>query len=433
MNKQPYFIAGWLLALASLVVVLAFPLLPARHWNLTAQTAFNRFLITDQNKGGQTEAAWLDAGKTHYTCKIQPATENPFCAMQISLSDRPGHGYNLSGYDRLRIKLRYQGPSSVLRIHTRVFDDRFSTPSIPETAKFQSYVLTPNPQGDSIELPLRGFSVADWWVREYAPRREYAQVDFANVLVLGIDIPAPTLPGTYDIQLEELEFIGAWVSFEQVLASLILLWCALVTTFLVVSCWTVHCQWRRERPAWQELQLSLGGYKPTADFRPYNNFRDRATQCLDHTGLVLALVELLQQSIRPRLPFVVIELVASPSAGEFTPQVLTHDVQVEFAERLKRYTKDDIGVVARWRGPCFIVLGTTTREHLMVRLDLLRAALSLNPLMHEGQPIATDVIIASGILGDLEQAFDQLLNCWWRVHWRKRTGLVGLKPVGGNG
>ncbi len=413
----------------AVIALACFPLLPKRYWKLGEESQFNRLLITDKNKGGQTEAKWL--GARRYQCVIQPQTQDPFCAMQISLKDEAGRGRDLSQFDRLRIKVRLQGPGSVLRLHMRVFDGRFSKPGQMDTAKFQGYVFSPGEQGQVLELPLAGFSVADWWVREFAPKREYAQLDFANVLMIGIDIPAPTQAGTYDIEVEELEFIGSRVQLASVLVVFILLWCALVAVYLLAGIWQVARQWQRELPAWRELQQSISGYKPTADFRPYNNFRDRATQCLDHTGLVLALVELLQQSVRPRLPFVVLELVASPQAGLFTSQPLPHEVQVEFAERLKRYTKDDIGVVARWRGPCFIVLGTTTKEHLMVRLDLLRAALRINPLSYEDEPVYTDLIIASGVLNELEHAFDQLLNAWWRLHWRKRTGLVGVKPPKG--
>ncbi len=429
MSKRLGFTIAWLLAALSLLVLVCFPWLPQRHWDLGAQGQFNRLLITDKNKGGHTEAKWLS--ERRYQCVIQPQTQDPFCAMQISLKDAQGQGRNLSHFDRLRIKVRYKGPGSVLRLHMRVFDERFSKPGQMDSAKFQGYVFSPGEQGQLLELPLAGFSVADWWVREFAPKRAFAQLDFANVLMIGIDIPAPTLPGTYDIELETLEFVGSRVQLYRVLAALILLWCALVSLYLIAGGWPLARQWHKERPAWRELQQSISGYKPTADFRPYNNFRDRATQCLDHTGLVLALVELLQQSVRPRLPFVILELVASPQAGHFTGETLPHEVQVEFAERLKRYTKDDIGVVARWRGPCFIVLGTTTKEHLMVRLDLLRAALRINPLSNDDAPVYTDLVISSGVLNELEQAFDQLITAWWRLHWRKRAGLVGIKPAKG--
>ena len=67
----------------------------------------------------------------------------------------------------------------------------------------------------------------------------------------------------------------------------------------------------------------------------------------------------------------------------------------------------------------------------MVRLDLLRAALRINPLSFENEPVYTDLIIANGVLNELEQAFDQLLLAWWRLHWRKRAGLVGVKPPKG--
>ena len=107
--------------------------------------------------------------------------------------------------------------------------------------------------------------------------------------------------------------------------------------------WQVARQWQRERRPGRSYTRVSAATNPRPIFAATTTSRDRATQCLDHTGLVLALVELLQQSVRPRLPFVVLELVASPLAGRFTGQSLPHEVQVEFAERLKRYTKDDIG------------------------------------------------------------------------------------------
>ena len=54
LNKRPYLIIGWILAILSVIAVIAVPLLPERHWNFMAQTRFNVFLVTDQNKGGDT-------------------------------------------------------------------------------------------------------------------------------------------------------------------------------------------------------------------------------------------------------------------------------------------------------------------------------------------------------------------------------------------
>ncbi|MEY4589726.1 MAG: hypothetical protein RL497_1802 [Pseudomonadota bacterium] len=424
MNKQHYLIVGWVLAFISLVAIGVFPFLPERHWDLTAEGQLGRYLITDKNKGGGTQAVWLNEAQGHYVCTIQADTKDPFCAMQINLAPQPGQGRDLSGFNRLRTKVRYQGPGRVLRLHMRVFDPRFSKLEQPDSAKFQHYVFAPSAENTHIEIPLAGFSVADWWVREYAPQRAFAQQDFANVLLFGIDIPAPTLPGAYDIQLEALEFVGPWIRFEQLLIGLILLWSCLAAAFLVAGWWRLYRQWRLEYPAWRELQQSLAGYKPAAFFRPYNTFRDKSTQCLDHTGLVLALVELLQQSIRPRLPFVVLELVTPTS--NLNQQALAEDVQVQFAERLKRYTKDDIAVVIRWRGPCFIVLGMANQEQLMARLALLRATLHINPLMQLEQP--ADLILACGVLENLEHAFGQLLDCWWRMQRRKRSACFHASP-----
>lgn len=427
MNKRPYLIIGWILALVSVVAVIAVPLLPERHWNFMAETRFNPFLVTDQNKGGGTAAVWLDQNLHHFVCTIKPQANDSFCALQFSLVDQPGSGRDLSRFNRLRIKVRLQGPGKMLRMYLRVFDERISKLAQPETAKFQSYVFTPNSQR-SIELPLAGFSVADWWVRDYAHRRDLAQLDFTNVLLLGVDIPAPMQPGDYDIALEELEFVGPWVVLEEVLVGLIILWCLLASTFLLVGWLKVRAQWRLDFPAWRELEQRLGGYKPTAVFRPFSSFRDTSTQCLDHTGLVLALVELLHQNVRARLPFAIVELVASPNPGSFTQSVIAEEGQVEFAERLKRYTNDETGVVVRWSGPCFIVLGTSSREQLMARITLLRAALRLNPLFLDGQTLPTDLIVSDGVLADLDQAYNQLFASWWRLQWRKRTGLVGIKP-----
>ncbi|HNG58220.1 MAG TPA: hypothetical protein PKZ52_00240, partial [Cellvibrionaceae bacterium] len=250
MTKRPYFIAAWLLTAMAVIALACFPLLPKRYWKLGEESQFNRLLITDKNKGGQTEAKWL--GARRYQCVIQPQTQDPFCAMQISLKDEAGRGRDLSQFDRLRIKVRLQGPGSVLRLHMRVFDGRFSKPGQMDTAKFQGYVFSPGEQGQVLELPLAGFSVADWWVREFAPKREYAQLDFANVLMIGIDIPAPTQAGTYDIEVEELEFIGSRVQLASVLVVFILLWCALVAVYLLAGIWQVARQWQRELPAWRE-------------------------------------------------------------------------------------------------------------------------------------------------------------------------------------
>lgn len=429
MNNRPYLILGWILAALSIAALLLYPYLPERHWNLYERSQFARFLVTDELKGGGSQAAWEGDTRRHYICTILPQIQNPFCAMQIKLVDNEiGLGKDLSRFTSLRLKVGYKGPGHVLRVHMRVFDERISKPNQMETAKFQSYVFTPSVETQSITLPFQGFSVADWWVKEFAHRRDLAQLDFSNVLLIGIDIPAPIPPGMHKIQLDEIEFIGPWFTFEELLTWLILAWCLIAINFLALGWWQTKALWKAEYPAWRELEQRLGGYKPTASFRPFTSFRDSSTQCLDHTGLILALVELLHQNVRAKVPFVILELVYSPQPGSFNLGAISEDNQVEFAERLKRYTHDETGVVVRWSGPCFIVLGTTRAEQLMARLALLRAALHINPLCQSGQPLPADMVIASGAITDLEQAYDNLFSAWWRLQWRKRTGLVGVKP-----
>ena len=111
--------------------------------------------------------------------------------MQINLKDEAGRGRDLSAYDRLRIQVRLKGPGTVLRLHMRVFDPRFSKPGQMDSAKFQGYVFSPGEQGQPLELPLAGFFGCGLGGKRICPRREFAQLDFANVVMIGIDLPAP--------------------------------------------------------------------------------------------------------------------------------------------------------------------------------------------------------------------------------------------------
>ena len=63
----------------------------------------------------------------------------------------------------------------------------------------------------------------------------------------------------------------------------------------------------------------------------------------------------------------------------------------------------------------------------MVRLDLLRAALRINPLSFENEPVYTDLIIANGVLNELEQAFDQP-PCLVALALAQTGGLGRVKP-----
>ena len=153
----------------------------------------------------------------------------------------------------------------------------------------------------------------------------------------------PTQPGTYDIELLALEFIGDRLQLTHVLVVFILLWCALVSLYLWMGIWQVARQWQREaRPGRSYTRVSAAT-NPRPIFAATTTSATAPPSARTTPAWCWRWWNYCSRVCGHACRFVVLELVASPWRAAFTGQSLPHEVQVEFAERLKRYTKDDIG------------------------------------------------------------------------------------------
>lgn len=170
-------------------------------------------------------------------CELVDTQVYAFCGLTLALGEGglPDKGKNLSKYDRLELKVRYQSPmpDAKVRLHFRNFHPSYSRVDDYVTLKFNSIAFEPEGASSLLEIPLNAFQVEDWWIDQNHIQFEDAHLDFSNVSYVELVTDRMTIPGTYVVVLESATLTGEFIS-EQDLLKLLLFILLFVIILLVV-------------------------------------------------------------------------------------------------------------------------------------------------------------------------------------------------------
>src|SRR5262245_47355578 len=140
--------------LLTLVAVFAHRFLPDRRLTLNPSKEGVVFYLT-KGEDPLTQVDWVDQPRVHFKCHFAKEASGASCGYTfVLLQGDIAHGYDLSRYRNLNLKLRYTGSARYLRVAIRNFDSRFSRLEDFNTTKFNALNLQPKDLAKPVTIDL---------------------------------------------------------------------------------------------------------------------------------------------------------------------------------------------------------------------------------------------------------------------------------------
>ncbi|GGP26233.1 GGDEF domain-containing protein [Silvimonas amylolytica] len=231
--------------LAMLLMLLLSVLLMAwQHWGMDrvlyidARSGYPISVVSDgdnqKDPAGYSQASYQpEDHRMRMDCTLTTRYEWPYCELDVQLAKAP-EGIDLADYDRVDIKLDYQGPGRrQVRFLARNFDPLYSKLDTPETWKNNLVSFTPKTGGEIISIPFELFSVAEWWLDEHHIPLQQSAVDLHNVPMISVTTAGFKEPGLHRVSIDYIAFHGKWISREKLATLLVLCWIILSASALI--------------------------------------------------------------------------------------------------------------------------------------------------------------------------------------------------------
>ncbi len=174
-----------------------------------------------------------DGHRMRMNCTLGVRYDWPYCELDVTLAKAP-EGIDLADYDRVEIKLDYQGPGRrQVRFVARNFDPAYSKVESPETWKNNLVSFTPKAGGEAVSIPFDLFSVAEWWLDDHHIALAQSAVDLHRVPMISLTTAGFKEPGEHQLTIDYIAFHGKWISREKLATLLVLCWILLSVIALI--------------------------------------------------------------------------------------------------------------------------------------------------------------------------------------------------------
>lgn len=350
----------WLLItclLLSIGLLIGGPSLLRTRIVLLPESGLETAVRTDEAAGGNSMGE-LDAQTPFaWRCELRDASPYPFCGVEILLDGERQAGLDLTRVERVRLHLDYEGPARSLRLFLRNFDARYSRVEDPLSTKFNQIEFSPSSLVDGLEVSLRDFYVANWWMSAYDIAPQLGHPQFDNVV--SIELQTGTVPalGEHRFRLRSIELEGQRISSEQLYLGLVLAWLALIMG------WVLHrlLELKRELSQRRQREAELLQVNAVLDARS-RKLETRAqtdplTGALNRRGLEQGIREALSESrsSEASLSLVLLDLDHFKRINDGHGHAMGDRVLSELSELVQRHIRDS-DRLARWGGEEFVLL-----------------------------------------------------------------------------
>jgi diguanylate cyclase (GGDEF)-like protein len=386
--------------LLTLVAVLGHRYLPERRLTISSERDGANFFLVQTGYGSPAELHWIDQEKFHYACKFSPATTLQGCGFAFMLATEvASNGIDLSRFERLNLAIRYQGTAQYLRVGIRNFDSRFSRVEDLNSPKFNFVNLPVRDLATPIEISLREFAVAEWWTTAYNLPREYSRPDIGNATVLNIDLQGELTGTQHDIQIDKLEFVGAWISAESWYFAILCLWMFLGAVYGV-------SQWLRLRRAHRDQRKRIKNLEDEKQKYQELSILDALTSVLNRHGIE-KFIAALDGNLVP-VSIIVIDLDHFKRINDERGHHIGDQVLRTLGEVLRTNMRSS-DAVGRWGGEEFVVVcpGTNLVNAADIAENLREKIMDTNFIADDPIPITASLGVATSSEG---QHFDEVFK-----------------------
>jgi diguanylate cyclase (GGDEF)-like protein len=265
--------------LLTLLAVVGHRFLPERRLVIDSSRPAANFFLVQMFQGPQVDLQWVDQAKFHYACRFPQEPIMQGCGFGFMLATAvASQGIDLSRYKTLNLAVRYTGNAQYLRVSIRNFDPRFSKIEDLNSPKFNFVNVPTKDLAQPLAISLSEFAVAEWWTTAYNHPREYSRLDLSNATVLNFDLQGDLTGSQHDVRIDNIEFVGDWISAESWYLGILCLWMVLGTAYGA-------SQWLRMRRAHRRQRQQIDALEHEKDKYQKLSTTDALTNVLNRHGI----------------------------------------------------------------------------------------------------------------------------------------------------
>lgn len=385
-------------------------------------TDYPAALVDDAYSGGNSQVRWLDADSQHWQCELGRASINPYCSLQINVTNAEDVGMDLSRYDKLTIWADYRGNAKHLRIYLRNRHPNYYTPSNSLSTKYNSIEVQVDQLATGLELRVEDFAVATWWLIGGEVPLSFSQPEFNEVAIIEVQTGSNVRSGTHEIQLQKIVWSGPLIAQATLYQGVIITWAIVIFSMLIHRLLNMRAELNRERQ--YQLELLAINRSLNLESRHYEDLAktDALTGLLNRVGIRDVLHQGLKdwRDLGAPFSFIIIDLDKFKQIND----THGHDIGDKILQNtahlmLSRVRRTD--TLARWGGEEFVLAcPNTTLDQALQVAENLRAELE-HSLNHQGTVITASFGVASMTEPNLDNLFK-----------RADTALYKAKNLGRN-
>ncbi|MDC8829795.1 GGDEF domain-containing protein [Alteromonas gilva] len=420
-------VVEWLLAVLACISV-GLLLIPSdlisRNKMLYAKD-YPAHLYTDASQGGQSEASWVDQSNLKWQCRLEDKTLSPYCSMQLDVAGFSGQGLDLSDFEKMTVWLNYSGNAEFVRIYLRNRNPNYYRPEDITSTKYNVVEVPVVELASGLTIEMDTIFVADWWLSSRKIPLKYAHPEFNDIIYIEIQTGSQVRDGTHQLQLDRIEWSGAWISQADLYKLIIVVWIVCIFAILLYRIVRLNIQLKHNQRYQSELQSinELLNFK-NKKFEDLAN-TDQLTGLLNRLGIREALYQGQHKWKSERQPFsfILIDIDHFKKLNDTFGHDAGDSVLQAVAETLSgNIRRTDF--LARWGGEEFLLVcpNTTLKEAEVVAEQLRQKVAAMEH--PEVEPITASFGVSSMTEPDLKLLFKNADNALYQAKSAGRNKVV---------
>ncbi|MDE1223486.1 GGDEF domain-containing protein [Vibrio aestuarianus] len=227
MTAFPRFLVG--LMLLTVIIVVTYLAIGDQKVLKITPSQYSFHPTNDQFDGGlSTSELSLQNGQAHLSCDLLSSNYQwPYCGISIHANDDPRVGLDLSDYHTVRLSIDFTYSQSAsppaIRFYLRNFNHEYSTIENEYTHKYNGLEFSLGDKSE-IEIPMANLQVMTWWLVDNRIGIEHSAPEFSNVNKIEFATGSGSELGHYEMHVNSVEFIGAYVNGEHLFLFLLSFW-----------------------------------------------------------------------------------------------------------------------------------------------------------------------------------------------------------------
>ncbi|RYY01937.1 MAG: GGDEF domain-containing protein [Gammaproteobacteria bacterium] len=392
-----------LCVLVTVIAMYSHRFFPEKHLKIAPSKDANFWLYGDTNSSGQTAVQWTNKEELAWMCNIEvDGNDHHICGFGISIGGGIGtEGTDLSGYDRLKFDMEYEGSDQRIRIYIRNYLKGFSDINAVESQQFINLLIPTNELGKSLTIDFSKFMVAEWWISAYNAPLQLMYPSLKNVTVLGVDLHYPSTPGKHYYKLKNLEVVGLWISVEKWYLSILIFWIIVILVNGAISFWQFKRKFETEHQQLEELKVSSSTLENESKHYRQLSITDQLTGLMSRHGLNEFIEHYFPTASPQKLSIMIADIDFFKTINDKYGHVYG-DLVLKTIGSTIQATIASNDVAARWGGEEFVILSFDVGQtDVLEQAEKIRIAVE-NLEFSEIPGMHTSISIGVGILKESE-------------------------------